>query len=81
MLISIAVHVCPGVGADVVVVVPDVVVVVPAVVVVVPEVVVVVPDVVVVVPAVVVVVLQEIDGILGVPIYVPDCWLVTDPPH
>jgi hypothetical protein len=64
----------------VVVVVPAVVVVVPAVVVVVPEVVVV-PAVVVVVPAVVVVVVQEIDGILGVPTYVPDCWLVTVPPH
>jgi hypothetical protein len=73
--------------AAVVVVVPAVVVVVPAVVVVVPAVVVVVPAVVVVVPAVVVVVAAVVvveqlsDGILGVPTYVPDCWLVTEPPH
>jgi hypothetical protein len=62
----------------VVVVVPEVVVV-PAVVVVVPAVVVVVPAVVVVVPAVVVVGVQLIVGILGVPMYVPCCILVTTP--
>jgi hypothetical protein len=73
--------------AAVVVVVPAVVVVVPAVVVVVPDVVVVgaavvvVPEVVVVGAAVVVVTLQFNEGMLGVPIYVPDCWLVIVPPH
>jgi len=64
MLTSIVVHVSPDTGADVVVVVPDVVVVVAAVVVVVAA---------VVVAAVVVVTVQEIEGMLGVPMYVPDC--------
>ena len=73
MLTSDEVHVSPGSGADVVVVVPDVVVV--------GATVVVVPAVVVVGAAVVVVTVQEIEGMLGVPIYVPACWLVTVPPH